>query len=409
MRRPVLLCLCLNALLFVALPTLCRAADANATLSAGAPAPPLRLTQLLQAPPNARTTWPALRGKVVVLEFWATWCAPCIAEIPHLNQLVATLDPRKFQFISIDDEDPRIIVNFLAKKKMDGWIGIDTTGEIFKRFGALQRPTTVIVDQHGNIAAITHPESLKASDLVSIAASKSVVLAPPPDTSAISAALKSSTSGVAPLFEISLSKAATADTMFVSHASSGKIEIHAVKPDYLLSLAYNLPADRFIFTSPVPDGTYSLVEVPGSGQDSIPAPVVQAAVTSGLHLQATEKKITKTAWVLVASDASKKLLTSTAAAPNTSMQAYMNGQVRMVNGSIDALAGLLENALQAPVINETGITGNFDVDLDIPEGDGVTAKQTLLQKMGLELRQQDRPVTMIEITQAAAAVSPSKP
>src|SRR5579884_1311329 len=72
---------------------------ANAFPKAGTPAPPLRLTQLFQAPSNAQADWQALRGKVVILEFWATWCEICVAELPDFNKLVASLDSKKFQFI----------------------------------------------------------------------------------------------------------------------------------------------------------------------------------------------------------------------------------------------------------------------------------------------------------------------
>jgi thiol-disulfide isomerase/thioredoxin len=106
----------------------------------GAPAPPLDTLKLLQAPLGARADWASLKGKVVVLEFWATWCSPCVASLPHLNQLVESLDPAKFQFISIDDEDLKAVQTFLTKRKMSGWVGVDASGGVFGLYGVESRP-----------------------------------------------------------------------------------------------------------------------------------------------------------------------------------------------------------------------------------------------------------------------------
>src|ERR1700757_1046642 len=67
----------------------------------GDPAPPLHLAKLLNAPTNAVASWPALKGKVVVLDFWATDCPPCVGSIPHMNELIAELTNAPVQFIAI--------------------------------------------------------------------------------------------------------------------------------------------------------------------------------------------------------------------------------------------------------------------------------------------------------------------
>src|ERR1700744_6269930 len=62
-------------------------ASSNGGPKIGDAPPLLGATDLLQAPPGATFDATSLRGTVVVLEFWATWCGPCVAAIPHLNEL----------------------------------------------------------------------------------------------------------------------------------------------------------------------------------------------------------------------------------------------------------------------------------------------------------------------------------
>src|SRR6201999_4421491 len=128
----------------------------------GTPAPPLDTLKLLHAPLEARADWGSLKGKGLVLEFCATWCPPCVASLPHLNQLVESLDPAKFQFISIDDEDLKAVQTFLTKKKMSGWVGVDTSGGVFHRYEIESRPTTIVIDANGNFVAATEIDSLTA-------------------------------------------------------------------------------------------------------------------------------------------------------------------------------------------------------------------------------------------------------
>jgi thiol-disulfide isomerase/thioredoxin len=98
-------------------------------------------------------TLTALKGKVVFINFWATWCPPCIAEMPSLNALYNKLkDDDRFVFLFIsEDNDFSKAEAHLKQKGFDLPLARRTSGvspEIFS--GTL--PTTIVLDKKGNIA-----------------------------------------------------------------------------------------------------------------------------------------------------------------------------------------------------------------------------------------------------------------
>jgi uncharacterized protein (TIGR03435 family) len=105
----------------------------------------------------------SLRGKVVVLEFWATWCAPCIGAIPHLNDLVAHHADDPVVFISITDETADEVEPFLKKRPIDGAVALDNDRSIFHNFRIGAIPRTFLVDKEGIIRAIVQPSGLTST------------------------------------------------------------------------------------------------------------------------------------------------------------------------------------------------------------------------------------------------------
>jgi uncharacterized protein (TIGR03435 family) len=391
-------CTIQHGLLVSILAILLGSLSASALPQPGTPAPPLQFTQLLQAPPGAKADWHSLRGKVVVLEFWATWCGPCVAEMPDLNKLAATLDPAKFQFIFVDDEDPKVVQSFFAKRKMAGWAGVDTTGGVFKRFGVDARPTTIIVDRKGRIVAVTHPQHLTAADLQDVADGKGVKFMPVMDMDTVRKQA-SPAAGVKPLFELSLIKAPP-DAENGMSAGGGRMDIYGWNAKALISFAYrNVPEDRFLPTSALSEELYNLHAAWSTGEDNdnLIAPFLQTAITYGLKLRVESKTVTKKAYVLKATEAAHKLMTPTASTGG-SMSGYWKGKLKLVNGSMDALASSLEGGLEVPVVNETGIDGKFDVELEFPAKDAEAAKAALLKTLGLELIEAERPIQMLEVS-----------
>ncbi len=146
-------------------------------LSIGDAAPELKLEELLQVPAKTEITWAALRGKVVLIEFWATWCSPCVEAFPHLNEMVDKLGSDKdFVFLSITDEKRDVVEPFLKKKPLKTWIGLDADRSASDAYGVFGIPHTVIVDRQGKIAGITFPEAVTVDVLRKVAKGEKVDL-----------------------------------------------------------------------------------------------------------------------------------------------------------------------------------------------------------------------------------------
>src|SRR5580658_4262106 len=118
------------------------AAEAKDQVLPGQAAPPLVLAKLLQAPPGAVASWEELRGKVVVLEFWDAECGPCIGAIPHLNDLADEFKDKPVQIIAITDDDEKTATDFLSRRTIRAWVGLDSGRVLFSEFGIGGIPTT---------------------------------------------------------------------------------------------------------------------------------------------------------------------------------------------------------------------------------------------------------------------------
>lgn len=362
----------------------------------GAPAPPLDHLKLLQAPLGARADWTSLKGKVVVLEFWATWCSPCVASLPHLNQLVGSLDPAKFQFLSIDDEGVKAVQTFLTKKRMSGWVGVDASGGVFRRYGVESRPTTVIVDGKGKIVAVTEIDSVTADDLRAVAAGKNVAFKPVMEITETS--VPSNPGAERALFAVSVSKASPDErSVLARHAPTGT-DFLGEDADTLMTNVFNAFANRYVLKDPLPEGRYDLrvnaVDVPQGEVDS----VVQQAVLDALHLQIQPRTITRPAYILRATDASKRLL-SPSASTHAVKRGYWHGKFLLMNGTMDDLAYVLATGLENPVMNETGIEGTYDARFEAG-GDVDSLNAVLKKTLGLELvpGDQERKITVLEVS-----------
>lgn len=89
-------------------------------------------------------------GKVRLIDFWATWCAPCVEEIPMLKELHAKYAERGLEILAIAEEDPEVLEEFVEEHGI-GYTNLVGTADVTTTYRVLGLPSAFLVDGDGRI------------------------------------------------------------------------------------------------------------------------------------------------------------------------------------------------------------------------------------------------------------------
>jgi peroxiredoxin len=121
----------------------------KAAVGEGKPAPEFSVTGLS----GEKIKLSDLRGKVVLLNFWASWCQPCKDEIPSLVDLDRAMAGKDFQMlaVSIEKGGNETVRDFLGKRGITLPVFFDSEGKVMRTYGVARVPETFIIDGQGII------------------------------------------------------------------------------------------------------------------------------------------------------------------------------------------------------------------------------------------------------------------
>ncbi len=110
---------------------------------------------------NKKVTLSALRGKIVMVNFWATWCPPCRLEMPDLDFLSTHFQPQGLVVLSITDEDPVKVNSLIASSGYHPTVLLDPGDAVHKLFHVEGIPRTYIFGRDGKLAGVAIDQSTR--------------------------------------------------------------------------------------------------------------------------------------------------------------------------------------------------------------------------------------------------------
>ena len=363
--------------------------------------PDLNFETVLNAPVQA-TRLSKLRGKVVLIDFWATWCGSCLEAMPHLKALQAKY-PKQLQVISVNDETVKRTGLYLKSKPSNLWFAVDTGRAIAAVFPHQLIPHTIVIDQDGKLVAAASPAAITAKVIDSLLAKKEVHLAEKKDNLL----------SYEDLIKQNFFAADTVQNRFMMQGEikggPGLSTIHLDDKIFngrritcinlpittLYMIAYgNFPYGRMIDQTKngqkVP--VYCLDLIVKNKEDLMPA--LKTELARRFDLQAKIEPVLKEVRVLKITDAEKF---KTLARNHSGSRTYYSrhGEIDQQSMTMKDFAGFLENyGINKLVVDETGNNEKLDIKFTF-QPENPQSLFDILYGMGLTLTKEQRKIDIL--------------
>jgi uncharacterized protein (TIGR03435 family) len=374
----------------------------------GQPAPNLRFASVLNGP-QPSLTLAQLRGKVVLLEFWGTYCGPCLTAMPHLQELQRQFAGR-LQVVAISADSPARLGRFLEARPSNLLFAsvVGAASDSLQQLFSYQLiPHSVLLDAAGRVVASTEPTYITAQVIEQVLKGQKINLP-----------LKQDLVEQNPIATCFPAMAATPPRFLVQPALRGVggmtrtypqdtsafhnrrlTAINITLPE-LYRLAYGgLSSRRTLDLRPArPTGTkspkYCLDIIVPKGQEAALLPTLRQELAARFDLRATLEPRAKQVYLLRVADARK--LPPATDSQKPSRVAASEGTYQGANVTLAEVADYLESfgLVELPVLLASPITARYNLDFSYqPEKPGDLLRA--LADLGLTLEKAERPVEML--------------
>jgi uncharacterized protein (TIGR03435 family) len=341
------------------------------------------------------------KGKILIIEFWGTWCGPCIPALEHLNEL-----QQKFKedilVVGISDDTEERLNKFLLKRPVTIPLVADPMNKSAKYFQVKAYPQTFVADKNGKIIAITHPSEITEQRVKDLILGKKIELknsiteagseidyfnadqktifsfAIKPMIDSLRGTISMQGKGVFQNRRYSLINGTAIQFLkTIFQKTDTRISILADKKQFEFK-----PENRFCFDIIVP-------EEDKADFYKIAQEEVKRRFKYKIY---TEEKITDV--FVLRKIEGNTVLKPSILEPQSSFSYGKRTRLSVNGNKMTALLDFLEDNLRKPIIDETGLTDKYDYTIDWANKEELMKE---LQSIGLTLEKTQRPVEMLVI------------
>lgn len=343
---------------------------------------------------------------IIILDFWATWCGPCIDGLPKMKEIEDTTDGR-VKVLAITSEKESRIKSFLSLQQHDLTFVLDTTRSINDYFPHATVPHYVILDKAKRVKAITHGKHVTVENITKLLNNEEVDIPMKKEKLGFNSDVSLSGSGDSHVYQSILSHyhegwPSMSQVQVGNDDELPRVFISNLTAGAMIPIAYQMPRarvleeltdpDQFDFGNKANVFCYELV-VPKTKKDQL-FDYMKSDIVKFFDLN-IYKEVRTVPVIVLKKDPSTgiELKESTSEAASDQFIRYGQG-LTLVNDKLTKLTGFLEEILGRPVIDETDLKGNYDLDIKVFYSDLQLIPEELA-KYGLKLEKKERAVEML--------------
>jgi uncharacterized protein (TIGR03435 family) len=387
---------------------ICLGIGANAQVKVGQLVPEATFTALLNAQEKS-VPLSALRGKVVLIDFWATWCGACIKQMPHLQALQDTFKD-KLRVVTVTAESADRIRQYLQNRPSRLWFAVDTARKFQEMFPFKIIPHAVLIDKDGMVRAITDPDLVTEKAIGDLIAGQPIDLPLKEDLlyeDPMTLVEKYVPATPQTASQLNIQPAIQGAPSFVHRYDNDpnfrnrRITMINVPFMIMYRAAYgdlshlrtlDLRADR---QNQLTGQSYCLDIIVAQGKEKELLPTLEKELNERFAIRGALEKQTKPVYVLQLVEVGKtRQLT-----PATRTEQYLMAQGNRFEGkevTVKQLVDYLENfgIVDRPVVDGTGLTAAYNISLQF-EPENRESLKAGLQRLGLRLDKSEREIQVL--------------